>query len=57
MPLALHGGSGSGDENIRKAVEAGINKGEHCHRDIQCMPGLRKTVWMKKLDLGLYVLL
>lgn len=26
MPLALHGGSGSGDENIRKAVEAGINK-------------------------------
>lgn len=26
MPIALHGGSGSGDENIRKAVEAGINK-------------------------------
>jgi fructose-bisphosphate aldolase class II len=26
MPLALHGSSGSGDENIRKAVEAGINK-------------------------------
>lgn len=26
MPLALHGGSGSGDDNIRKAVEAGINK-------------------------------
>ena len=26
MPLALHGGSGSGEENIIKAVEAGINK-------------------------------
>lgn len=26
MPLALHGGSGSGDENIRMAVEAGMNK-------------------------------
>ena len=26
MPIALHGGSGSGDENIRKAVAAGINK-------------------------------
>ncbi|MBQ0071452.1 MAG: class II fructose-bisphosphate aldolase, partial [Spirochaetales bacterium] len=26
MPLALHGGSGSGDENILKAVEAGMNK-------------------------------
>jgi len=26
MPIALHGGSGSGDENITKAVKAGINK-------------------------------
>lgn len=26
MPLALHGGSGSGDENIKKCVEFGINK-------------------------------
>ena len=26
MPIALHGGSGSGDENIEKAVKAGINK-------------------------------
>jgi fructose-bisphosphate aldolase class II len=26
MPMALHGASGSGDDNIRKAVEAGINK-------------------------------
>ncbi|MCR5290499.1 MAG: class II fructose-bisphosphate aldolase [Treponema sp.] len=26
MPIALHGGSGSGDENILKAVDSGINK-------------------------------
>ena len=26
MPLVLHGGSGSGDDNIRKCVEYGINK-------------------------------
>lgn len=26
MPLVLHGGSGSGDANIKKAVEYGINK-------------------------------
>ena len=42
MPLALHGGSGSGDENIRKAGSRN-QQGEHCHRDIQCMPGLRKN--------------
>jgi fructose-bisphosphate aldolase class II len=26
MPIALHGGSGSGDDNILRAVQAGINK-------------------------------
>lgn len=26
MPIALHGASGSGDENIRRSVRAGINK-------------------------------
>lgn len=26
MPLVLHGGSGSGEENIRRSVEEGINK-------------------------------
>ncbi|MDO4329163.1 MAG: class II fructose-bisphosphate aldolase [Lachnospiraceae bacterium] len=26
MPLVLHGGSGSGEENLRKAVQYGINK-------------------------------
>jgi len=30
MPLVLHGGSGSGDENIRKAVACGINKINVC---------------------------
>ncbi|WRS26747.1 class II fructose-bisphosphate aldolase [Oscillospiraceae bacterium MB08-C2-2] len=30
MPLVLHGGSGSGDENMTKAVEAGINKVNIC---------------------------
>lgn len=30
MPLVLHGGSGSGSENIRKAVENGINKINVC---------------------------
>lgn len=29
-PIALHGTSGAGDENIRKAVEAGINKINIC---------------------------
>ena len=26
MPLVLHGGSGSGEENLKKAVAGGINK-------------------------------
>ncbi len=30
VPIALHGGSGSGDENIKRAVEAGINKVNVC---------------------------
>lgn len=30
MPLVLHGGSGSGEENIRKAVDCGINKINVC---------------------------
>jgi len=30
MPLVLHGGSGSGDDNIRKAVACGINKINVC---------------------------
>ena len=30
VPIALHGTSGAGDENIKKAVEAGINKINIC---------------------------
>lgn len=30
MPLVLHGGSGAGDENIKKAVDCGINKINVC---------------------------
>ena len=30
MPLVLHGGSGSGDENIKRCVEFGINKINVC---------------------------
>ena len=30
MPLVLHGGSGAGEENIKKAVELGINKINVC---------------------------
>lgn len=30
MPLVLHGGSGSGEENLRRAVEGGINKINVC---------------------------
>ena len=30
MPLVLHGGSGAGEENIRKAVACGINKINVC---------------------------
>ena len=30
MPLVLHGGSGAGEENIKKAVACGINKINVC---------------------------
>lgn len=30
MPLVLHGGSGSGEENLKKAVAGGINKINVC---------------------------
>lgn len=35
MPLVLHGGSGSGDENIRKACQMGINKVNVCSELLQ----------------------
>ena len=30
MPLVLHGGSGAGEENLKKAVACGINKINVC---------------------------
>lgn len=35
MPLVLHGGSGTGDENIRKACKMGINKVNVCSELLQ----------------------
>lgn len=35
IPLVLHGGSGSGDENIRKACTMGINKVNYCSELLQ----------------------
>ena len=35
MPLVLHGGSGSGDENIQKACTMGINKVNVCSELLQ----------------------
>lgn len=39
MPLVLHGGSGSGEENIRKAVAGGINK-INVYTDVSRVAGL-----------------
>ncbi len=45
MPLVLHGGSGTGDENIRRAVECGINKINVCTDTfIACQDALREGV-------------
>ena len=35
MPLVLHGGSGTGDENIKKACGMGINKVNLCSELLQ----------------------
>lgn len=36
MPLVLHGGSGAGEENIKRAVESGINKINVCTDLFKC---------------------
>lgn len=36
MPLVLHGGSGAGEDNIKKAVELGINKINVCTDLFRC---------------------
>jgi fructose-bisphosphate aldolase class II len=37
IPLVLHGGSGTGDENIAKACDLGINKVNVCNELLHCM--------------------
>ena len=52
MPLVLHGGSGTGDDNIRKACSMGINKVNLCSELLQhtymklqsCLSG-RMMIW------------
>ncbi len=45
MPLVLHGGSGSGDENIRKAVAGGINKINVCTDAFHAAEKAMKAKW------------
>lgn len=45
MPLVLHGGSGSGEENLKRAVEHGINKVNVCTDAFQ----VAKTAILDKL--------
>ena len=45
MPLVLHGGSGSGEENIRKAVANGINKINVCTDAFHAAEVAMKAAW------------
>ena len=45
MPLVLHGGSGSGEENIRKAVAGGINKINVCTDAFHAAEDAMKAAW------------
>lgn len=45
MPLVLHGGSGSGEENIRKAVAGGINKINVCTDAFHAAEVAMKEKW------------
>ena len=45
MPLVLHGGSGSGEENIRKAVAGGINKINVCTDAFHAAELAMKAKW------------
>ena len=45
MPLVLHGGSGSGEENIRKAVAGGINKINVCTDAFHAAEKAIKAKW------------
>lgn len=48
MPLVLHGGSGSGEENIRKAVACGINKINVCTDAFHAAEDAMKKAWEEK---------
>ena len=48
MPLVLHGGSGSGEENIRKAVAGGINKINVCTDAFHAAELAMKEKWEKE---------
>lgn len=52
MPLVLHGGSGSGDENIRKAVLNGINKINVCTDAFHAAETAMKEAWQENPDLN-----
>lgn len=45
MPLVLHGGSGSGEENIRRAVAGGINKINVCTDAFHAAETAMKAKW------------
>lgn len=48
MPLVLHGGSGSGEENIRKAVAGGINKINVCTDAFHAAETAMKAKWAEE---------
>ncbi len=50
MPLVLHGGSGSGEENIRKAVAGGINKINVCTDAFHAAAEAMKAKWAEDPD-------
>ena len=52
MPLVLHGGSGSGEENIRKAVAGGINKINVCTDAFHATEDAMKAAWEEKPGLN-----
>ncbi len=52
MPLVLHGGSGSGEENIRKAVAGGINKINVCTDAFHAAEVAMKEAWAENPNLN-----
>lgn len=52
MPLVLHGGSGSGEENIRKAVVGGINKINVCTDAFHAAEEAMKAAWQENPSLN-----